>query len=129
MYICLHIKYPLLLYDLKETSAFSTDFRKILKYEISWKSVQWEPSCSIRTDGRTDMTNLVVAFRNFAKTPKHKPSDKRKVIASLKGIWRRYFPFGTLQISIFTWHVQRIKYKPEHRSWCISDNDHCYVER
>jgi hypothetical protein len=31
------------------------------------KSVQWEPSCSIRTDRRTDMTKLIVAFRNFAK--------------------------------------------------------------
>jgi len=29
-------------------------FLKILKYQISWKSVGWEPSCSMRTDGRTD---------------------------------------------------------------------------
>jgi len=34
--------------------AFSrTNFRKILTYKISWKSVQWEPSCSMRTDGQT----------------------------------------------------------------------------
>jgi uncharacterized protein YozE (UPF0346 family) len=25
-----------------------------LKYQISWNSFQWEPSCSIRTNGRTD---------------------------------------------------------------------------
>jgi len=28
--------------------------KKIFKCKISWKSVQWEPSCSMRTDGRTD---------------------------------------------------------------------------
>jgi len=30
------------------------DFRKILKYQISRKSIQWEPSCSMRNDRRTD---------------------------------------------------------------------------
>jgi hypothetical protein len=39
-------------------------FWKILKFHISWKSVKWEPSYSMRTDGRTDMTKLIVAFRN-----------------------------------------------------------------
>ena len=28
----------------------------------------------MRTDGRTDMTKLIVAFRNFAKAPKRWPS-------------------------------------------------------
>ena len=38
------------------------------------KSVQWDQRCSlrtdVRTDGRTDMMMLRVAFRNFAKAPK-----------------------------------------------------------
>jgi len=49
------VKYQLFLSDFNEAWIFSTGFRKEkknLRYRISWKSVQWEPSCSIRTDGR-----------------------------------------------------------------------------
>jgi len=53
-YVGLHLKYPLFLSDFNETRISSTDFRRFLIYQISWKSVQWEPSCSMRTDGRTD---------------------------------------------------------------------------
>ena len=67
MYIGLHLKYLLFLSDLSETWMSSADFRNILKYQISWISVQWEPSCSIRTD----MTKLIVAFRNFEKARKN----------------------------------------------------------
>jgi hypothetical protein len=64
MYVGLHVKYPLFLCDFKKTLIFSTDCRKILKYEISWKSVEWEPSCSLRTNGQ--MTKVTVAFLNVA---------------------------------------------------------------
>ena len=43
MYVGLHVNYPLFLSDLNGTSIFSLDFRKLIKYQISWKSVQWEP--------------------------------------------------------------------------------------
>jgi len=65
-----HVKYPLFLSDFSETCIFWLDFGKILKYQISWKSVQRKPSCSMRTDRRRDMTKLVGAFRNFANAPK-----------------------------------------------------------
>ena len=52
------------------SEMFSTHIRKILKYRISWKSNQWERSCSLRTDRRTDMAKLVVSFRKLSRAPK-----------------------------------------------------------
>jgi len=52
------VKYLLLLSDINTSWTFSTDFRKTFKYQISWKFVPLEASCSMRrawrTDGRTD---------------------------------------------------------------------------
>jgi hypothetical protein len=39
-------------------------------FKISRKSAQQKPNCFTRTDGRTDMTNLILAFRNFANALK-----------------------------------------------------------
>ena len=66
-----HVKHTLLLSYYNETLIFSIDLRETLKYQISWKSVRWKPSCFMRTDGRnrdggTDMTKLIFAVRNFA---------------------------------------------------------------
>jgi hypothetical protein len=48
-----------------ETWLFSTDFRKILKYENP-SSGSWDFPW-----GQTDMTKLIVAFCNLVKAPKH----------------------------------------------------------
>jgi hypothetical protein len=70
----IRVKYPLLLSDFNETCIFSTEFREKLKYQISSKSVHWKPSCSTRTNGRTDMTKVTVAFRSFANVPNEERS-------------------------------------------------------
>ena len=57
--------------NLNETWVPSTDFRKILKYKISWQSVRCEPSCSLWTTRWTGMTRLGIAFWNFANAPKN----------------------------------------------------------
>ena len=71
-----HVKCPLFLSDFNETLIFSADFRKPLNYQISLKPFQWEPSCSMRTDGRTGgrtnrQTDITVVFRNFVKARKN----------------------------------------------------------
>jgi len=55
---------------------FFISFRKkIAKHQISWKFVEWEPSISMQTNRQTDMTKLMVTFRNFPKAPKSAEGD------------------------------------------------------
>jgi len=66
-------------------------FEKILNYQVPWKSVEWEPSFSMRmdththrqTDGQKKMTELTVAVCNFANVPleRQSQSDCQHLIA------------------------------------------------
>jgi hypothetical protein len=59
-YISLHVKYLLFLSDFNETWIFLTEFQKVLKCQISWKSVCWG-SCCFR---QTDVMKIVVALHS-----------------------------------------------------------------
>jgi len=91
------LKYPFFLSHFNETWIFSTVFRKMLKHQISWKSVQWEPAIPC---GQTDMTKLIVAFRYFLKVSKkatvsatpRKPTDPHNAEAVCWG-YSRIFKF------------------------------------
>ena len=60
---------PVILVIFNRPWIFGTGFRIILSYQISWKHVQWELSCSMRTDGQTAITKHLFAFRDFTKAP------------------------------------------------------------
>jgi len=70
MYLVLHVMYPPLTSDLTEIWVFSSHFWKMFKYQILWKSVQWEPTCSMWRDGRTNRHDGANSrFRIFANAP------------------------------------------------------------
>jgi hypothetical protein len=62
MCVGLPATYAILLSDFKETWIFSTALRKLLRYIISWASVQWEPSCCVRTDRHDEAISRVSQF-------------------------------------------------------------------
>jgi hypothetical protein len=95
MHIGLYVKYPLFLSDFNDTWILSTDFRKIPKYQIKLKSVQWESISSVWSGRYTDRhgTKLLLAFRNFANLP-----NKKRLIIEMVNIeiphsfYSRLFP-------------------------------------
>jgi hypothetical protein len=55
------------------------NFSKTFTYKISWKYVELEPIFS--PCGQTDMTKLIIAFRNFANAPDNcLPKDARRFV-------------------------------------------------
>jgi len=74
MYIGLDLKYLLFLSDFSRNLIFSTDFWKMLKYEILWKSARVFP-CG-HSDGGTDRHDEAHSrFRNFANATKIRDPD------------------------------------------------------
>ena len=68
MRIGLHVMYLLILSDFNEREFSGQNFQKLPKYQISWKSVQWEPSCSMWTSVWADRQNAANSqFLQFYK--------------------------------------------------------------
>jgi hypothetical protein len=65
MYIGVHVKHPLFLLDFRELE-FSRQIFEIYSNILFRKNRPVEAEL-IHEDGRTEMTKLIVAFRNFAK--------------------------------------------------------------
>jgi hypothetical protein len=82
MYIGLHVKYTLFLSDFNYTWIFSIDFQKSSTVKFHFKKIRpvgaelfhEDGPTDGRADKRTDMTKLIVAFRNFANAPKNECS-------------------------------------------------------
>ena len=68
MYIGLHVKYPLFVSDFHKTSIFSR-LQKILKCQISWKSVTWKPSSWMRTEKHNEAKSRFSQF--FERAQQH----------------------------------------------------------
>jgi hypothetical protein len=73
-------KYSLFLSDLNENRIFSTDFRKIIKYQFTRKYFHREPSYSMRTDRRTGMKKLIVVIR----LKRHLSNNSLTLVQTLK---------------------------------------------
>jgi hypothetical protein len=69
----LYVQYPLFLSDLMKPE-FSRQIFETNTNITFHKTLQWQSRCFLRKDGRTEeqtnMTKVIVAFRNFAKAPK-----------------------------------------------------------
>jgi hypothetical protein len=57
--------------DFNKTWVFSTYFQNKLKYQLSSKSLQWEPSCSMRMDRQTGVMKLIVTSWKFSNVHKN----------------------------------------------------------
>jgi len=64
-------KVPVILSYFNQKWIFSMNFKKSLEYQISLKSVQWDPNCSMQIDGWADMTKLMATFHNSANKSKN----------------------------------------------------------
>jgi hypothetical protein len=89
----LRVKYPLFFSDFNETWIFTTVLENYsdIKFHENPSSGSRVVPCG-QTDGQTGMTKLIVALRNFAKTPNNeeniKIGTKYSLMILLCDIWK-----------------------------------------
>ena len=88
IHIGINLKYPLLLSEFKDTWLFPKHYRKIFMCEISWKSVQSEPSCSIWTDRRDKLNGR---FSQYYEGTEKIPGSGENNVVTLNAISQEYF--------------------------------------
>jgi hypothetical protein len=67
-----------------------THFREFPYCKIPWQCVNWEQSCYVSTDGRTDMTNLIVTLRNFVTAFKNYYHEVTNLNGTVTLKWHSY---------------------------------------
>jgi len=82
-------KVRVILVKIDKTCIFLADFWEILKYQIAWKSIPWEPSCCVQTD----MLKLTVAFSILWMYLKIHLQSKRRVCLSIFLMLLETMPF------------------------------------
>jgi len=100
--------------DFNEILIFSTEFRNIHTYQIWWKFVHFDPSCSMRTDrrtgGRTCMMKLIVIYISSANArPKVIKSAVQQLLSSWKSEeWELNFTYEYIRNYIYA-YTEKLK--------------------
>ena len=95
MHISLHVKYPVLLTDFNKAWIFCTNFRN--------SNIKFHEN-SVFPCGQTDMKKLIVAFSNFANTPKSKVLKKINNLKLEETIFRNIQMFcSKTKKQMFSW--------------------------
>ena len=92
-------------------TLFHLDFRNILKFQISSKLVQWDPNCW-HADRRTGITQLTVAFSNFASAPKMFWLDFVRLTTQHDVITFFWHPNTFSCLACITWTLTSVRSSP-----------------